>query len=397
MLAQDVTQAICQNDETKTGEEQASVGDVELVIDEGFKRQLVPLTPVERGMLEESLIRDGCYDNLKVWGDGGDLILIDGHNRYELCKENDIAFNYDKMSFSSRSEVEEWIDRNQAARRNITPDDYKILTGRIYNRRKKAHGRPAGSSEEKRGQLGPLKTAESVASEFNTSPKTIKRNGQRAELHDTFRAAGDDDAAEAAKHVPQSVIQTARRERVEAAKERVKVAHVKHNSGENEWYTPQEFIDAARAVMKQIDLDPASSKIANKRVKAKRFFSKDNDGLKKRWAGNVWMNPPYAQPLITEFSTKLATAFGGDVSQAIVLVNNATETQWFRTLADKATAVCFPQGRIRFLDPDGNPGAPLQGQAVLYMGASVEAFAKAFCGFGACWLKGVNSGKDLPQ
>lgn len=160
-------------------------------------------------------------------------------------------------------------------------------------------------------------------------------------------------------------------------------AHVSHNAGEHEWYTPTEYIEAARESMGTIDLDPASTKVANEIVKATHFFTKEDDGLSRTWVGNVWMNPPYAQPLVDHFSEKLASEYlNGAVSQAIVLVNNATETKWWQRLAGASSSVCFPKGRVRFLDPDGNPGAPLQGQTILYLGVYPEKFRGAFHSFG---------------
>src|SRR5450432_2540331 len=63
----------------------------------------------------------------------------------------------------------------------------------------------------------------------------------------------------------------------------------------NEWYTPAKYIEAARAVMGSIDLDPASCKIANRTVKATRYCSKEENGLSKEWTGNIWLNPPYGR------------------------------------------------------------------------------------------------------
>jgi phage N-6-adenine-methyltransferase len=161
-----------------------------------------------------------------------------------------------------------------------------------------------------------------------------------------------------------------------------KGCHVSANSGENEWYTPREYIEAARDVMGSIDLDPASCDTAQANVKARRFYTADDDGLSKKWNGNVWLNPPYGKDVIGLFAEKLVDE-SRRFDQAVVLVNNATDTAWFHRLASVASAVCFICGRVKFLDKSGNPAnTPVQGQAVLYVGRSVEHFRSRFSEFG---------------
>ena len=161
--------------------------------------------------------------------------------------------------------------------------------------------------------------------------------------------------------------------------------HVAQNTGESEWYTPIEYIACAKAVMGRIDLDPASSEIANKVVGASRIYTAKDDGLSSFWAGKVWMNPPYSADLVRQFISKFVEhVTNGDITEGMVLVNNATETQWFADLVSVSSAVLFPTGRVKFLDPKGNPGAPLQGQALTYSGKNVSAFVKQFEGFG--WI-----------
>jgi len=170
-------------------------------------------------------------------------------------------------------------------------------------------------------------------------------------------------------------------------------AHVSYSTGENEWYTPPQYIEAARQVMGDIDLDPASSEIANRIVGAKTYYTKEDDGLLHDWYGRVWMNPPYASDLIRVFASNLVKYVRrGYVPEACVLVNNATETNWFNVLLDVAACVCFIRGRVKFLDAAGNPsGAPLQGQALLYIGPNVRSFGRAFGKFGTVLYAGCDS------
>ena len=147
---------------------------------------------------------------------------------------------------------------------------------------------------------------------------------------------------------------------------------VLHYSGDYERVSPPHIVEGARRVMGGIDLDPASREEANQVVKAERYFTEREDGLKRAWAGRVWLNPPFAATLVTAFVTRLIDHIeSGRVTQAVLLTNNSTDTIWWQAAAAHALAVCLPAGRMRFLRPDLQPvgGSPLQGQALLYFGA----------------------------
>ena len=170
-------------------------------------------------------------------------------------------------------------------------------------------------------------------------------------------------------------------------KRRAKDVHVSHNSGEMEWYTPSLYVDAARKVMGGIDLDPASSDVAQDTVGAGEYFTAEEDGLEYEWHGRVFLNPPYGKDAIGWFVDKLLSEISERrVEQAILLTNNATDTAWWQTAADMASAVCFTRGRIAFNDATGKPvNKPLQGQSFLYFGGRTKSFVRVFREFGECW------------
>jgi len=96
--------------------------------------------------------------------------------------------------------------------------------------------------------------------------------------------------------------------------------------------TPSYIIEAAREVMGTIDLDPASCATANEVVRAARYYTKEQDGLTRPWFGNVWLNPPFSNPLCRLFMEKLPEEYhAGRITQAVVIVN-ASSGRWFHRL-----------------------------------------------------------------
>lgn len=355
----------------------------QIQIDPEFRALIPPLSSDERSLLEENIVRDGCRDPLVVWNG----ILLDGHNRYDICSSLSLPFPVIEIALPDREAAADWIDTNQLGRRNLTPDQASLIRGRRYNRQKRQGERNDLTSTQIEGKSP---TAERLAEQHGVSRATIERDGTFARAVETLKPhVPDIEERVMSGDVPskQAVVEAAKEP--EKAVEFLGKPHVSHNSGNNEWYTPPELIAAARSAMGSINLDPASSAIANRTVCADRFFASDDDGLSKQWSGNVWMNPPYAQPLISQFAEAVSDRFDSkQIKRACVLVNNATETTWFQRMLASASAVCFLRGRVKFLDPEGNPsGAPLQGQAVLYLGENPHRFATSFGDLGCVLVK----------
>jgi hypothetical protein len=72
-------------------------------------------------------------------------------------------------------------------------------------------------------------------------------------------------------------------------------------TGNPESYTPAKYIESARQVLGQIDLDPASNELAQQVVKAAQWYGEADNGLLKDWHGTVFLNPPYSWPDVANF------------------------------------------------------------------------------------------------
>lgn len=119
--------------------------------------------------------------------------------------------------------------------------------------------------------------------------------------------------------------------------------------------TPARYVFIGDSAMGGIDLDPATNVTAQgKIVKAKKFYTIDDNGLEQPWAGRVWLNPPFSNPKV--WAEKLLNELDeGNVTAATMLINTDNSTQCWRMLAMEAKWVAFPPERISFwLDEPSN-------------------------------------------
>lgn len=84
-------------------------------IDSEFQALIPPLSAEQQAQLEANIVADGCRDPLVVWGD----VLIDGHNRHEICTRLGLLFEVKAKDFESREDVIVWMVDNQRGRRNL--------------------------------------------------------------------------------------------------------------------------------------------------------------------------------------------------------------------------------------------------------------------------------------
>lgn len=159
---------------------------------------------------------------------------------------------------------------------------------------------------------------------------------------------------------------------------------------ECEWYTPNEVLDRVRKVLGTIDLDPASSVIAQERVQAHNFYTKEDNGLIHTWNGKVWCNPPYSAALIKKFTAKMYQEYAcGNMLEGIMLTNSGTDTQWNLPLSKGLQA--YTIGRISFLMPNGEKKATgSRGQCFTYFGPNKDLFVEVFTENNFCWVPNWN-------
>lgn len=328
--------------------------------------------------LREDIRANGVREPIVFLGDH----VLDGRNRYQCAR--DLGIEYPRREFGSQesdgADPLAFVISHNLTRRHLTESQRASAAARIANMRQGERTDIQPSANLQKVSVSDAARMLNVSERSVASAKAVQDTAPRIA---PFVDDGSLSVSLASKvaRLPEDAQDEIADAPPDDRRERARV-FVQHNTGNNEWYTPPQFLEAARSVLGGFDLDPASSEIANRAVRATTYYTESENGLDKDWCGRIWMNPPYAANLVGKFCDKFAEAMADPDTTGIVLVNNASETGWWQTLASVSSAICFPKGRVKFLRPEGEAGAPLQGQTIFYAGRDPEAFRAEFSPFG---------------
>ena len=164
-----------------------------LEIDQEFKNLIRPLRKDEYLQLEVNLTIDGCRDPIITWNN----IIIDGHNRYEICNRLRIPYAVREMPFESRDQVIVWICNNQLGRRNISEETRRYLIGKQYELEKVVRKNPPNingfnqykqRSRKDRGESF-RRTAQKFSAQYHVSTGAIQKYAIFSKALDTVGRA----------------------------------------------------------------------------------------------------------------------------------------------------------------------------------------------------------------
>ncbi len=125
------------------------------------------------------------------------------------------------------------------------------------------------------------------------------------------------------------------------------------------WATPQEFFDNLDEEF-GFELDVCAT---DENAKCKKYYTKEQDGLKMPWTGVCWCNPPYGRE-IGKWVEKAYSSSARGVATVVMLLPARTDTRWFHDYIYGKSEVRFIKGRLKF--GDSLNSAPFPSMVVVF-------------------------------
>lgn len=125
------------------------------------------------------------------------------------------------------------------------------------------------------------------------------------------------------------------------------------------WETPQYVFDGLDDEF-HFDLDVCA---IPENAKCRNFYSPDEDGLRQKWGGRCWMNPPYGREIIKWVKKAYESVIFGDCELVCCLLPARTDTIWWHEYCMKGE-IRFIRGRLKF--GDSRNSAPFPSAIVIF-------------------------------
>jgi phage N-6-adenine-methyltransferase len=376
------------------------------------KFNIFPEMPAEDfARLKDDIKSNGYDGKYPVYLYEGDI--LDGWNRYLACIDLDIlppyqdfrGNEYEAMMFVLRTNKRRNLSSSQWAAIAVEAQEIiKMVEDEVEIQRRKKQSETQ-KENEKRRKIEKQRLNEAI-DDLKEELDLVEEDQEPDPIPQLIAKQPNDHNNESAEIIAQqfntnrsyiseaSKLKEKNPEKFEAVKNgQITLTAVKKDSKKpkalsdpqkDEWYTPDYLIKSARNVMEKIDLDPASTEIANKCVDAEFFMTKEKGCLDKKWFGNVWLNPPFSAPLISQFA-KAVVEKRSEYNQAIILCAIPSDADYLHSMFDICDCVCIFKGRVNFFNPEGEKGYGIPGVMALYFGPNINDFAIEFMQYGTCF------------
>ena len=135
-------------------------------------------------------------------------------------------------------------------------------------------------------------------------------------------------------------------------------------SDKNYWETPQDFFNELHEKY-EFTLDAAAT---DENAKLPNYYTIEDDALKQKWEGRVFVNPPYGREIKHWVEKAYKESLEPYNECVVMLIPSRTDTiYWHEYIFGKARGIDFLKGRLKFeINGEAKDAAPFPSALITY-------------------------------